>query len=191
MRTIRTSFKKHKSKFLFLFILFVFGIVTGALFYFKQEVTIRNELVDSLEGLFQNNVFTIKNVFYHFLVLLLLCFTMFCFLALPIFAGYIFFEGLSIGFIVPVFISLYKINAIGYFFVYFLFIKLFYILFLFLFFVKIFSFTKTYMDCLRSKSYSFLANFKYILLFVVLILVNDFFVYFVSNRILIFLLGNH
>lgn len=185
MKTIRTSFNKHKSKFLFLFILFIFGMVTGILFYFKQDVTLRDELVHSLEGLFQNNVFPIKNIFYHFLLLLLLCFTIFCFLALPIFVCYIFFEGLSIGFIVPIFLSLFKINAALYFLLYFVLVKLVYLVFLFLFFVKILSFTKTYIVCLKNKNYSFLANLKYILLFVGLILVNDLFVYFVSNRILI------
>lgn len=186
---MRTSLKKHKSKLLFLFILFAFGLITGLLFYFKQEEVLRNEIVTSLNGLFQNNVFTIKNIFYHFVLLLLFTLLLFCFLSIPFMVGYLFFEGLSLGFIIPIFISLFKVKAIGCFLCYFVIMKLVYLLLLFLLFVKSFSFTKSYVTCLKSKSFLFLNNLKYFFVLYVVVFVNDLFVYFVGNRILIFLLG--
>ncbi len=188
MKLLRTSLSKHQSKFLFLFVLFVFGLITGVLFYFKQEEILRNEIIASLNGLFQNNVFTMKTIFYHFVILLLFTLLLFCFLAIPFLAGCLFFEGLSIGFVVPIFLGLFKVRAIGCFLLYFLVVKLFYLLLLFLLFVKSFSFTKTYLSCLKSKSYLFLSRFKYFLLLDLALLANDLFVYFVGNRILIFLL---
>lgn len=189
MKALRTSLSKHKSKFLFLFILFVFGLITGLLFYFKQEETLRNEIIVSLNGLFQNNVFPMKNIFYHFVLLILFTLLLFCFLAIPFLVGYLFFEGLSIGFIVPIFLGLFKVRAIGCFFLYFVVIKLVYLLLLFLLFVKSFSFTRNYIMCLKSKSYLFFGNLKYFLFLDILLLLNDLFVYFVGNKILIFLLA--
>lgn len=189
MKTIWTSLKNHKSLLLFVSILFLFGIMTGFLFYFKQDLSLRQEIVASLAGLFQNNVFTLKNIFFHLFFLVLLCALLFCFLGLPLYIMYVFFEGISLGFIIPIFVSLYKINFIGYFFAYFFLVKFIYILLLFFFFIKAFQFTKTYFQCLKNKTYVFMTNLKYILFLSALLLLNDFFIYFLGNKILIFLLG--
>ncbi len=191
MKTIRTSFKKNMSLFLFISILFLFGVITGILFYFKQDLSIRQTIISSLTGLFQNNVFELKNIFYHLLIFIIICALLFCFLGIPMLVIYIFFEGLSIGFILPIFVSLFKINAIGYFLVYFLLIKFVYIFLLFFLFAKTFHFTKTYLLCLKNKNYVFMNELKYIVFLIVFILLNDFVIYFVSNRILILLLGGN
>lgn len=189
MKAIRTSIKNNKSLFLFISIIFLFGIVTGVLFYFKQDLSLRKEILASLSSLFQRNVFDLSNIFYHLFFFILLVALLFCFIGLPILVIFIFFEGVSIGFVVPLFISLFKIRAIGYFLSYFLFVKFIYIFLLFFLFVKFFHFIKTYIYCLKNKQYLFMSNLRYIVLFILCILLNDFFVYFVSNRILIFLLG--
>ncbi len=189
MKTIWTSLKRHKSLLLFISILFFFGFITGILFYFKQEASVKENITLSLTNLFQNNVFTIKNIFYHFIVLIIICATLFCFIGFPILIIYIFFEGITIGFIVPIFFSLFKINAVWYFLLYFFLVKFLFVFFLFMLFVKSFYCLKNYILCLKRKSYAFMKNLKYIVLLIVFILVNDCFVYFVSNRILILLLG--
>ena len=189
MKTIWTSLKRHKSLLLFIAILFLFGVVTGFLFYFKQESSVKETVSLSLTNLFQNNVFTIKNIFYHFIILLIVCSTLFCFIGLPILVIYIFFEGLTIGFILPIFFSLFKINAILYFLLYFLLVKFFFVFLLFMLFVKSIYYLKSYLICLKKKSYDFIKSLKYIVVLIFIILMNDCFVYFVSNRILILLLG--
>lgn len=189
MKTIWTSLKKHKNLFLFISILFLFGFATGILFYFKQDATIKETINLSLTNLFQENVFTIKNIFYHFLILIVICSTLFCFIGLPLLILYIFFEGITIGFILPIFFSLFKINALWYFLVYFFLIKFLFLFFLFFLFVKAIHYLKNYIICLKNKSYDFIKNLKFILVFLVLILINDVFTYFVFNRILMLLLG--
>lgn len=189
MRTIWTSLKKHKSLLLFISILFLFGFITGILFYFKQEASVKESIILSLTNLFQNNVFTIKNIFYHFIILIVICVTLFCFIGLPILILYIFFEGITIGFIVPIFFSLFKINAIGYFLLYFFLVKFLFVFFLFMLFVKSIYYLKNYILCLKKKSYAFIKNLKYIVILILIILINDLFVYFISNRLLILLLG--
>lgn len=189
MRTIWTSLKKHKSLLLFISVLFLFGFITGILFYFKQEASVKESILLSLANLFQNNVFTIKNIFYHFIILIVICATLFCFIGLPILVLYIFFEGITIGFIVPIFFSLFKINAIWYFLLYFFLVKFLFVFFLFMLFVKSIHYLKNYILCLKKKSYAFIKNLKYIVILIFIILINDLFVYFVSNRLLILLLS--
>lgn len=189
MKSIWTSLKRHRSLFLFISILFVFGLITGILFYFKQEASVKETISLSLSNLFQNNVFTIKNIFYHFIILMVICSTLFCFIGFPLLILYIFFEGITIGFILPIFFALFKINAFWYFLLYFVLVKLLFVFFLFLLFVKSFQYLKIYLLCLKRKSYDFIKNLKYIVILVFIILLNDLFVYFVSNRILILLLG--
>ncbi len=189
MKSIWTSLKRYKSLFLFIFILFLFGVVTGFLFYFKQDSAIRSSIPSSLDGLFQTNVFAFSTIFYHFVLLLFIAASLFCFIGLPLLILYIFFEGIGIGFLIPVFFSLYKVNAIWYFSVYFLCIKFIYFFLLLFLFCKFFNFLKYYVICIRKKSYDFLANLKYIILFLIIILLNDCMVYFVGNRMVLSLLG--
>ncbi len=189
MKSIWTSLKRHKNLFLFITILFLFGFATGILFYFKQEPSIKETILLSMTNLFQENIFTIKNIFYHFIILLLICSTLFCFVGLPFLVFYIFFEGISIGFILPIFFSLYKINAIWYFLIYFLLVKFIFLFFLFLLFVKSVHYIKSYIICLKNKSYDFIKNLKFIFVFIILVLINDVFIYFLGNRLIIFILG--
>ncbi len=189
MKTIWTSFRRYKSLFLFLFILFLFGVVTGILFYFKQDVTVRSVIVESLQGLFQENVFAFKNIFYHAAFLLIVVALLFCFFGLPLQIIFLFFEGISIGFILPIFVSLYKIHSVLYFAAYFLFIKSVYLILLFFLFAKTLHFTKNYIYGLKNKKTVFLQDMKYVLFLLFVLVLNDFVVYFVSNPLLIFLLG--
>ncbi len=189
MKTIWTSLKRHQTLFVFISVLFLFGLITGILFYLQQEASTKENMVLSLTNLFQNNVFPLKNIFYHFLLLFFILFSLFCIIGLPLLVLYIFFEGISIGFILPLFFSIYKINAIGIFSLYFVFIKFFYLFYLFFFFVKACLFLKNYFLSIKKKNYHFLRHFKNLVILLIFILLNDCFVYFVSNRILTLLLG--
>lgn len=185
----RTSPENYKNIFIFISILFVFGIFTGILFYFKQDSGSKDQIILSLNGLFQNNVFSFETCIYHFLALLIISTTLFCFMGIVLLILYIFLEGISIGFLVPIFFRIYKLNAIWYFSVYFILIKFIYIILLFLLFIKFFYFLKNYLKCLKNKSYNFLKSIKYIIIFLILILLNDCFVYFIGNKFIITLLN--
>ncbi len=190
MKSIRTSIHKHRNSYLFLAILLLFGIISGILFYVYQDVESKNNILNSASNLFQHNIFDLKNIFYHFLILLTISLCLFCLIGLPILLVYIFLEGISIGFIMPIFLSLYHFQSIIYFLIYFLFIKLLFILLLFLFFIKSILFLKTYILNFKKKNTLFLKNYKNLILIIFLIFINDLIVYFISNPILTWLLGN-
>ncbi len=189
MKALRTSLKANKSFFLFLTILLFFGMVTGFLFYIKQDISLKDTIVSSLQEIFKDNVFSFQNVFYHLVILFFLCILLFCFLGIPFFVLYIFFEGISLGFILPLFFSLYRINFFLYYFLYFVVIKFVYCFLLFFLFAKAIQFIKSYISNLKKKDTHFLQEFKYVLFFVFCIFINDIFVYFLGNKILTFLLG--
>ena len=189
MKALRTSLKANKSFFLFLAILLFFGIATGVLFYVKQDISLKDTIVSSLQELFKGNVFSFQNIFYHLVILFFLCILLLFFLGIPFFVLYIFFEGIALGFILPIFFSLYKINCVLYYFLYFVIIKLVYFFLLFFLFTKAIQFIKSYVSNLKKRDTRFLWEFKYLLFFVLCIFVNDIFVYFLGNKILTFLLG--
>ncbi len=189
MKTLWTSFKRNKVILLFITIIFLCGVITGFLFYFKQDATIKDSIFLSLTNLFQENVFQYKNIFYHFILLLFLVATLFCFIGVPLLMLYIFVEGISVGFIIPIFFSLFKINAILNFLLYFLLVKLLFLFFLFLLFTKFCRFVSAYISSICRKNYLFMSNLKYIMFLILLILLNDIFIYFVSNPVLTLLLG--
>lgn len=189
MKTLWTSFKQNKFLFLFISIILLFGIFSGIFFYLKQDNALKETIASSLTNVFQENVFSLENILYHFLLLLLSILLLFCFIGLPILIFFIFLEGVALGFMIPLFFSLFKIDAFIHFLLYFLLVKFLFLFFLLFIFIKSCQFLKSYFISLRKKNYDFLKNLKYLLVLVFLILLNDCGVYFGSNRILMLLFG--
>lgn len=184
-----TSIKKHKNLFLFLFILFLFGIITGILFYFKQDIGVLKTILINTEDVFKHNVFSLKNIFIHLCISLILIASAFLFLGPPILILVLFFEGIGIGFIIPILFSIYKWKFLFSFTCYFLFIKLFYLFFLFLFFLKLVQFSKDYWRYFKTKKINFVGPLKSTFGLCLLILLNDVITFAINNKVLIFLLG--
>lgn len=187
MKKLWTSIMANKSLLLFVGIIFLFGILSGVFFYFQQDATFLKAMTLNLQNLFQTNVFDLKSIFYHFVILAFLIVLLFLFLAGPFCLLVLFLEGVSMGFLIPVFLTLYHLKGIFVFLVYFLLIKSVYLLLLFLLFVQSIRFFKQYIRYFHNKNYSFLKKLKQIVFLVLFVLFNDFLVFFVSNPILIYL----
>jgi len=189
MNLIRTSFKKYKKIFIFLFIIFLFGILSGILFYFKQDVGIRQIIVANLSNIFSNNVFDLKNIIYHLSIYAILFILMFLMLGVPLTLIVIFFEGIACGFIIPILFSIYKVKSIFCLISYFVFIKMIYIILLFWLFIGMLKFFNEYILYFRTKKTLFLNYLKKIIIIGIFIFINDLCIYFVFNKVLIFLLS--
>lgn len=184
-----TSIKKHKNFISFLSIIFIFGMISGVLFYMNQDINVKKTILLNMENIFKTNIFDIKNLFIHLGVLLIIIATSFLFLSPIILIIYIFFEGISIGFIIPIFFSLYKWKFTYTFGLFFLLTKLIYLLLLMYLFFLLISFLKEYIFYLKTKKIRFFSSLKKMFLICVLIFMNDLFTYFICNKLLIFLLG--
>lgn len=189
MKLARTSFHKHKKIILFLFIIFLFGIISGVLFYYKQDAGVRKVIITNLGNVFGSKVFDIKNIIYHLIFFAFLFISIFLFLGIPLALILIFVEGIALGFIIPIIFYIYKIKAILYFIVYFLFIKLLYLSLLYLIFICICKFSENYFSYFKTNKITFLRDLKRIIILGGFILINDLVVYFGLNKILVFLLG--
>lgn len=189
MNLVRTSFHKYKKIIVFLFIIFLFGIISGVLFYYKQDAGVRKVIITNLGNVFASHVFDVKNIVYHLSIFAFLFISMFLFLGIPLTLILIFVEGIALGFIIPIVFSIYKIKAIFYFCVYFLLIKSIYLILLCLIFICICKFSGNYFSYFKTKKITFLRDLKRIIILGGFILINDFVVYFGLNKALVFLLG--
>lgn len=189
MKNLLINLKKQQISFIFLLIIFIFGLISGIFFYLKQDNIIKENIITSLNLLFKENVFPLKNILFHLLILISITATCFCLLGLPSFIIYLFFESISIGFIIPIFMNLYKINGLLYFLLYFVLIKMIYLILLGILFLKIKYFTKKYLESFKYKKNLFNKEIKYLLVIILFIMINDLIVYFGSNQILTILLG--
>ncbi len=188
MNKSRTSIRKYKNISLFLIIIFVFGLISGALFYYNQDISIRKNII-LMDKIFNHNIFDVKNVFIHLGIILIIIATSFIFLGSLINIITVFIEGISIGFIIPIFASLYKIKSLLVFSIYFLTIKLLYLLLLGCLFIFTIKFSREYFMYFKSKKNIFFNSLKKMFLVCFLVILNDFMIYFLFNKLLIFIFG--
>ena len=97
--------KKHYNIVIFLNILLIIGIILGLILGFKQDSIFKTDIVNSLTDL-QNLLLTnrINNIFYHFLIFIILVISYFIMPLFFINFIIILFKGLTIGF--SIYISL-------------------------------------------------------------------------------------
>jgi len=110
-------------------------------------------------------------------------------IGLPVILFYIFYEGLSIGFTLITFISLFGIKGATFYILYFLVIKAFYIVIMFYFSVISIRFIYKFISAIAHKNKEVLYKtityqlLRYIIV-VTIILLNSAVIYFFSNRII-------
>ena len=184
-----TSYKKFKNLSIFLGIIFIFGIISGILFYLNQDITVKKTILLNMDGIFKTNLFDLKNILVHIGIVLIIIASSFIFLGPLIHIVYLFFEGVSIGFIIPIFFSLYKWKFMYTFGLFFILTKILYLLFLIYLFYLLISFSKEYIYYLKTKKVQFFSNLKKMFFVCIFIIVNDLIIYFLFNKLLIFLLG--
>lgn len=189
MNMIRTSIKKYKKILLFLGIIFLFAIASGMIFYIKQDAGIKKTIILNLGDIFSHNIFEIKNLFIHLCLSLIVIAASFVFLGIPIIILAIFFEGISIGFLIPIFFSLYKWKFLLPFCLFLLLTKLIYIILIAFLFINSCEFTKNYITYLKNKKLIFFSSLKKMFALSGLVIINDLCIYFLFNKLLIFLLG--
>lgn len=96
--------KKHYNIVIFLNILLIIGIILGLILGFKQDSIFKTDIVNSLTDL-QNLLLTnrINNIFYHFLIFIILVISSFIIPLFFINFIIILFKGLTIGFSIYIF----------------------------------------------------------------------------------------
>lgn len=104
MKQIWTSIKNRKNLWIFLGIIFIFGIGVGIYFGFSST--------DGMASILSNYITSLTEMkthfsLFHLTILSVLFISSFFFLGLPLAVCYIFYEGMSFGFCLILFVSFY------------------------------------------------------------------------------------
>ncbi len=183
-----TSYRRYQDKINFIGIIIIFGLATGIFFYLKQDSMLKASLNLDLIEVFSGKVFSFQNIIYHLIILSIIILSSFILIGLPLLIIYIFCESLALGFLIPLFVSSFKLSSIGVLISYFIFTKLFFYILLIIFFISILKFTKSYLYHFRFKKNSYKKSLKITVIIACLIIINDFLIYFLANPILTFIL---
>lgn len=98
---------------LFFLVLFLIGVIVGLLFYYKQEESIRNNIISSLSN-FKKEIITnqVSNLGAHFIIILMLFGLSITGIGLIGCLFYLFYEGLAMGFGFGVMYACFKVKGI-------------------------------------------------------------------------------
>ena len=173
---------KHKNYLLFVVIVIAIGILVGILYYQFLNQSMKDSVITTLKT-YQS--FNYNNTLKDLIVMSLLLITSFFVIGFPFGIFYLFYEGISLGFLLNIFYVTYKFKGIIYFLLHFLVNKLL-ILILLIFFIKriinISRYTIGYLvyrhdNAIKEKIFN---NFKKSLYTIMIVLVINIILYFIS-----------
>lgn len=185
---IRTSLKKGKYKILFLISLLILGFIAGVLYFIWQSEGMKDFLIGSI-SLSNINQGRINNLLEHLLLLPGMIFMLSLLLGLPLSLFYLFYQGLSWGFTSILICLACKMQGFIFLVKYFLLFEVIYLPLLIIFNLKMLDCSKNIVGIViyrgdeRIKR-NFVLNLKKILIYLVIILLVDLFIYFISPWIL-------
>ena len=184
---------KLKNNFLVRFIvaLFLFGIAIGIVVYFSFKPNLnacieqfKNSVIVNHNNTFLLNILVISGIF------LLSLFV----IGMPLIIFYIFYVGLSVGYTLGVFISLYGFNGALFYLLFFIVVKLIFILLVLLFsFLSIrfsYKLVKNIIEKNIQKIYELIIeHFLRFGIVLVICIVNSFIIYLVSHKLISLFIG--
>lgn len=137
MKQIQSSLKEHKNLWIFLSIILIFGIGVGIYFGITNPHTLENTLTNyTLEN--QITHFSLN----HFTIFSVLLISSFLLIGIPLAIGYLFYEGMSLGFCITLFLSSFHIKGLLYIITFSIVTKLIFLCIYYLFFLKILNIAK-------------------------------------------------
>lgn len=173
---------KHKNYLLFVVIILAIGILIGILYYQFLNQSMKDSIISTLKTY---QAFNYNNTLKDLIIMSLLLITSFFVIGLPLGLFYLFYEGVSLGFLLNIFYVTYNFKGILYFLIHFFINKLL-ILILLIFFIKriinISRYTIGYLiykhdTSLKEKIFN---NFKKSLYTIMIVLVINIILYFLS-----------
>ncbi len=166
--------------FLVLFIMII-GFIIGFIYYHLQPSDIKNGIITTLNSY---EVFRSNSIIKDLIITSLLLITSFFIIGIPLALFYLFYESLSIGFLISMFISIYKIKGLFYIFLYLIINKLFSLLLIIFFIRKIIDIERYTIGLFIYKNNSLkekiIINFISCLYLIVILFVVNIILYFIS-----------
>lgn len=149
MKQIWTSIRLLKNLWIFLLIIFSFGVAVGVFFAFQTSASFSNVLSNYAV------TFTEKSTYFaitHFVILAVLFISSFFVFGIPLSIAYLFYEGISFGFCLALFSLIFSLKGFLFIFLFLLFTKIpFYIIFCF-FISKLLSIGRSVLSWILTKN---------------------------------------
>lgn len=177
----------NKKYFLFIGIILVMGIFSGILYYYNIDNNMQSSVINTISNYEINQI---NNILKHVIILSILLVSSLVLIGIPISLFYVYYEGISMGFIITIFTTKYGLSGFIYGLIYnivgsllFLFLLLFFIKKLFYIAFSLMSFI--YQKKQEKLKSTIIINFKNALLLMSLIIVLDIIIYIFSDNILL------
>ena len=165
----RTSTSRNKLLLFFVILIFIIGIFSGVVYYFKIDKELKDLVFDNFLSLLNDkNVLNIN--FYHLMLILFLSFTSFILIGFFISFFALFYEGFSIGVILSAFAKEKMLRGIIYGFIYILSSKLVFIFLLLILIIISFKLFKLVINR-RNNRETYYLNIYYCLKWIIVILI--------------------
>lgn len=176
-----------KKYLLFIFLILIIGIISGIIYYYNLDSNIKEGVINTLNDY---NIASVNNIFKHLLILIIFLILSFFVVGVPLTIFYLYFEGVSIGFLSTIFTIKYGINGLFYSVIYNLFTKFIFMFLLLIFLKKIIGIAKILVSRLINPNYytfktDLILKTKSSLLFLLIIFINDLIIYLTSKSFFI------
>lgn len=188
MKSIKTSLKNNKKYFKLLLILLCLGFFIGLILIKKLNIETLLENTKSIESYLNTN--KINFLTNHILTLLILCISALTIIGLILFPLNIIYEGICIFFNIYTLTNIFKLNGFVYSIIYIIITKGLYVSLLIIIFKKLITLIKiviTKKDKNEKKALVFKV-LKQISIYTFLLILNDFLIFLIGNKILSILL---
>ncbi|NLL02032.1 MAG: hypothetical protein GX265_03320, partial [Mollicutes bacterium] len=169
--------------------LLIIGVLVGIYIYIRQPSLVKASIINelkSLEDILKNS--KQNNFLYHIIVLSISAFLSTFVIGIPIIIFYLFYEGLSIGFLLASFINYKKISGLLFGTVFFIINKLLLLSIIIYLLIVSINYSKKIIINIKNKDYRIsehLLNHLIKMIFVfIIVMTYDIFIYFLGNRIL-------
>lgn len=175
-----------KKYFMFILIILVMGIISGIIYYYKLDNEIKDNIILSLNDF---NIIHINNIFKHFTLMAIILILSFFIIGVPVSIFYLFYEGISIGFVFTIFSIKYGFSGFIYAIIFNLFTKFIFIFVLTIFIKKIYIISKVLiLNIIITKNNNnkniIITKFKSSLILILIVFISDIIIYFTSESFL-------
>lgn len=177
-----------KKKYLLCFsVVLLFGIISGLMFYLSIEGNIKDNILFSLTSY---EIGPINNIIKHIIILSILLISSLLVVGVPLSLFYLYYEGISIGFVFAIFFAKFGLSGLLYSLIYLIISNLIFILLLSIFVKKIFNISGLVLNHIVYRRQSIIKdkliiNFKNAILILIFIIIYDILLYFFSEKILL------
>jgi len=178
-------FKRNKKYLLFVLFILVIGIVLGMAYYFFIDEDIKLSIINTLNNNISfNNNFILKNLTIMSILLVLSFFI----IGIPLSLFYLLYDSFSVGFLISMFFSIYKIKGLLYLFIYIILCKIPVLILMIIFIKKIIYIGKFIIGKIIYKKYynyndRIFMNFKKSLYIILFNLILNIIIYLISPLI--------